>query len=173
MSNLFDDHHHNHHYHHHHQHQHHHHRWVAGNRPLSLWLFPFLPRLLLCLILVDDDMMMIWLWEDVKKWWWTLLMAYQWYYITQLQFWLSIRCWWYTGHPPCHFYLRRWKFIFYKENERESKAWSFTGMLKVHLGEASAIDLPFTYEVKNLRCSLKTLKGMFDFIRKYLKHEIF
>ena len=30
-------------------------RWVAGNRPLSLWLFAFLPRLLLCLILVDDD----------------------------------------------------------------------------------------------------------------------
>lgn len=58
-------------------------RWVAGNRPLSLWLFAFLPRLLLCLILV--------------------LMVY----------------------------------------------WASTLSLlpsSVHLGEASAIDLPFTYE---------------------------
>jgi len=27
-------------------------RWVAGNRPLSLWLAAFIPRLLLCLVLV-------------------------------------------------------------------------------------------------------------------------
>ena len=150
---------------------------TGGWQATALFLFGFLLSSLdYFSVLSWWMMMMIWLWEDVKKWWWTLLMAYQWYYsrynITQLQFLLSIRCWWYTGHPPCHFYLRRWKFIFYKENERESKARSFTGMLKVHLGEASAIDLPFTYEVKNLRCSLKTLTGMFDFIRKYLKHEI-
>ena len=28
-------------------------RWVAGNRPLSLWLAAFIPRLLLCLVLVS------------------------------------------------------------------------------------------------------------------------
>ena len=121
---------------------------TGGWQATALFLFGFLLSSLDYFSVLSWWMMMIWLCEDVKKWWWTLLMAYQWYYITQLQFWLSIRCWWYTGHPPCHFYLRRWKFIFYKENERESKAWSFTGMLKVHLGEASAIDLPFTYEVK-------------------------
>ena len=30
-------------------------RWVAGNRPLSLWLAAFIPRLLLCLVLVSTS----------------------------------------------------------------------------------------------------------------------